>query len=129
MLKIKLVLTNATSEFFRKFFSISKRDERLTRNYLRFGQSKLKTEYFDSKHRSIDLLVNQEDLMAVKRLCRRITTVYRKLEIELTILHDNEESYLTGQLFRYRKGSEILANICAASRSCTITDVYIALRQ
>lgn len=125
MLKTRIVLTNANEKFFRDFFRIGKASSR----WLRFGSRKLRLEKLDIRRRSMDLLITEDDLPDVRRLCRKITVMYRILRIDLVILQDEGKRYLTGHLMRYCRGSESAVNICVTSRTSSLLDAYIALRQ
>ncbi len=125
MLKVKIILTNATGKFFRDFFRIRRDSDR----WLCCGSRRMRVENLSIHHRSMDLLITESDLLEIRKLCRRITVAYRLLRIDLVILHDEGNSYLTGHLMRYHRGSETAVNVCVTSRTSSLLDAYIALRQ
>ena len=127
MLKVKLVLTNASEKFFRDFFKV--RNNRITDRFLRCGKTSFRVENLDAHHRSMDLLVREDTLPDIRKLCRRITALYRMLKIDLVILQDEGGRYLTGHLLRYYRGGESAVNLCVTSRTSNLLDAYIALKQ
>lgn len=125
-MKIRITLTNATPGFFRTVFRIG--DASGKPKLLKLNQLILPIDSLDIRRRSMELQVPDGELKTLADFCCRLTGAYRKLTVDMTTVADEGHKYLTGHLYRYGKGNGSRVNTCGISRTGTLYDAYMALK-